>query len=212
MQRRTFLGTLVGGATVGLAGCSILSGPDPAEVGAIPEDDELPPPTQGTGDVGVAVFSDYLCPACKSFEQQVVPDLLTQYVDTGKITYVHRDFPLQNHAPWALKTASAMRAIQETAGNDAFWTATERVYDPAYFKVDSLSDVEAVADPFGQETVDAARTAADTVEYEDRIQADKELGENIGVRGTPTVFVDGSTVSSGVPGFDSISQAIEDAL
>src|SRR5207248_2110086 len=43
------------------------------------------------------IYSDYECPACGLFYSDVFPRLLSEYVMTGKVRVVHRDFPLPMH-------------------------------------------------------------------------------------------------------------------
>jgi protein-disulfide isomerase len=43
------------------------------------------------------VYTDYECPACAALYRQVIPLLITQFVQTGKVRLLHRDFPLVQH-------------------------------------------------------------------------------------------------------------------
>ena len=52
-------------------------------------------------------FSDYQCPFCKRHFQQTVPRLVKDYVDSGKVRYVFRDFPLAQIHPLATKAAAS---------------------------------------------------------------------------------------------------------
>jgi protein-disulfide isomerase len=44
------------------------------------------------------LYTDYQCPSCRSFFLEVLPSVMSQYVATGKVRVVHRDFPLPQHA------------------------------------------------------------------------------------------------------------------
>src|SRR5207247_8844253 len=57
-------------------------------------------PTLGRADAPVTIveFSDYQCPFCQRFFATTLPALKKDYIDTGKIRYVFRDFPLEMHA------------------------------------------------------------------------------------------------------------------
>ncbi|MGD1072585.1 MAG: thioredoxin domain-containing protein, partial [Bryobacteraceae bacterium] len=44
------------------------------------------------------IYSDYECPACASFYTTVFPQFVAEFVKTGKVRVVHRDFPLPQHA------------------------------------------------------------------------------------------------------------------
>jgi protein-disulfide isomerase len=53
-----------------------------------------------TAPITVEVYTDYECPACAVLYQQAIPMLVSQYVQTGKVKMLHRDFPLTQH-PYA---------------------------------------------------------------------------------------------------------------
>ena len=78
--------------------------------------------------VTLEVFSDFQCPACKALHEQTLKQFVTDYVDTGKVYLVHRDFPLPMH-PHARQAASLASAASrlgkydETA--DAIFAAQE---------------------------------------------------------------------------------------
>src|SRR6266404_441152 len=66
-------------------------------------------PTLGNADAPVTLveFSDYQCPFCQRFFATTLSALKKHYVDTGKVRYVFRDFPLDQIHPQARKAAEA---------------------------------------------------------------------------------------------------------
>lgn len=50
-----------------------------------------------TAPVVIEIYSDFQCPACAAFYRDVFPQLDADYVKTGKVRIVHRDFPLPQH-------------------------------------------------------------------------------------------------------------------
>jgi protein-disulfide isomerase len=44
------------------------------------------------------LYTDYQCPSCRTFFLDVLPQVISQYVATGKVRLIHRDFPLPQHA------------------------------------------------------------------------------------------------------------------
>ncbi len=77
------------------------AGPVRASLGDVPA---LGPPT---ASVTLVEFSDYQCPFCQRFFQATLPALKKDYIDTGKVRYVFRDFPLDQIHPQARKAAEA---------------------------------------------------------------------------------------------------------
>jgi protein-disulfide isomerase len=59
------------------------------------------------------IYSDYECPSCASFYTTVFPQLVAEFVKTGKVRVVHRNFPLPRH-PFAKLAARYANAAGET--------------------------------------------------------------------------------------------------
>jgi protein-disulfide isomerase len=64
---------------------------------------------EGNGDVTLLVFSDYQCPYCKEFNKLIVSELRQDYISRDKLSYVFRDFPLENIHTSARIMAEAAR-------------------------------------------------------------------------------------------------------
>lgn len=206
--RRQYLASVAVTGTVGLAGCGGSEETGNEETPVPTDTETLPTPVLGDPDADVTVlaFEDYVCGHCGSYVLEEFPDLVTEYIDPGTIRYEHHDFPLPlSDESW--RAPSAARAVQDSVGESAYWTYSQRLYanqselGPELYA--SLAETVG-ADP---ETV---RTAAVEERYETTVRADRQAGRDRGVEGTPTVFVDGSAVEG--YGFETISQAIEDAL
>jgi protein-disulfide isomerase len=58
-------------------------------------------------------FSDFECPYCKTFAQNTMPDIFKNYVDTGEVRFVFRDFPLESIHTKARRSANAARCANE---------------------------------------------------------------------------------------------------
>lgn len=211
LSRRTFLTTAgTGVAVAGLAGCL---GGDPDAAGE--PVDSLPAPVAGDpdADVTVEVYADFACPACQWFELEVAPTLKTDYADTERVRYEHRDFPIPVDDEWSRAVANAARSVQDLEGDDAFWSFVPIIFQSQ--EEYSYDRIETVADELGY---DGERTSADAEAgtYDGVLDDDTERGETLGVRGTPTVVVDGEIVdlpqTSTADVIDAISAVIDDAL
>lgn len=216
-RRRRLLTTLAAGTTAVVAGC--LSGGndiDPATIGAGEEDDALAPPTIGSGEIGVAVFADFACPACQVFNDETKPQLIEQYAETDTIQLVHRDLVL-GQFEWSQAAANAAWAVKAAAGTDAFWTFTDAIYQHQAELLEETTEAVELIETIAEETNglgDQARAAADDGTYDDRIAADGELYDQLEPqRRTPTVFVDGGVVDAGeeLVGIEDIDAAIDAA-
>jgi len=84
-------------------------------------------PTLGLTDAPVTVveFSDYQCPFCGRFYSTTLPALKRDYIDTGKVRYVFRDYPLDQIHPQARKAAEAAHC----AGDQGkYWEMHDRLF------------------------------------------------------------------------------------
>jgi len=204
--RRTFLATAgsVALGALGSAGCLDLGGSGTETATAVPE--TLPAPSRGDGDVTMTVYEDLACPACRTFHEQFVPVIDRDYVEPGVVTYEFRDFPLEMHAPRSFEAANAARAVQAAAGEAAFFSYV----DSLFANQNSLSP-DTYAELAGDVGVDGdqIRAAAVGQIYRNTIDRDLSRGQDAGVRGTPTVFVDGEQPAE--LSMNAIAAAIEAA-
>ncbi len=88
--------------------------------------------------VTIEVFSDYQCPQCRVFYLDAARQLMQTYIPSGKVYYVHRDFPLSMHshsreaARWASAAAIAgvFQSTEETLySKQDQWGATGKIED-----------------------------------------------------------------------------------
>lgn len=199
VTRRSFLAAGAA-STVALAGCL---GGGQADFDDLEVNDR---PELGSEDapVTVVVFEDFACPSCADFKQRVFPDIERQFIQQGDVRYVHADWPIPVDEQWTYAVGSGARAVFEVGGNDAFWAFASDIYD--HIQQYSYDDIETVArDVADLETVDAnggelgtaALEAAQGDTYRDVLEDDRDMGEDWGVSGTPTVFVDEQRIEPG---------------
>lgn len=166
----------------------------------------------GSADAPVTIyeFSDYQCPFCLRFFQETKPLLDEQYIDTGKVRFVYKDFPIDSiHAQARLASEAA-----ECAGaQDAYW----EMHDRLFAGKDEWADNPAFSALFKGYAVELGLDSGtfdnclDNGVYSDEVQADLEEGQRAGVTGTPTFFINGQMLVGAQP-FEVIAQAIENAL
>lgn len=164
--------------------------------------------------VTIDVFEDFQCPACQFFTESIEPLVIENLVATGKARYVFHNYSFLDGNGAGSNGESDKAANASMCANEQgkFWEMHSIMY--ANWNGENqgaFSDrrLQAMAESLGLD-MDAFNTCFDTNKYEAEIQADFDLGEEMGVTGTPTVFVNGARV--GAPGKIASYQEIEQAV
>jgi len=97
--------------------------------GTLPTIDIAGAPRMGSDDAVVVLveYSDYECPFCMRYVQQTMPRIESDYVDTGRIQYVFRDFPIEQTHPEAIRAHEAARCAVDQG---VFWPIHRRLFSP----------------------------------------------------------------------------------
>lgn len=139
--------------------------------------------------VRVLVFSDFQCNACAIWSGQLEPNVKSEFVETGKVRYTYYDFPLISIHAHAFLAARSGRCAEEQG---RFWEYHDRVFANQNAWAFSQSA------PVSQFTQYATEAGLNVNEFTSCLQSDRHadvvtanalLGEQLGVNGTPTVFV-----------------------
>ncbi len=148
-------------------------------------------PSRGPDDAPIVLveFSDFQCPYCQR-ATATLEELLDRY--EGQIRFVYKDYPLPSHAQ-AFKAAEAANCAQDQG---MFWP----FHDKLFASQDSL-DVESLKTYAADLGLDGESFAGclDEGRYADRVEQDLNIGRQYGVSSTPTVFINGRTVTGAVP-------------
>ncbi|PWH17184.1 MAG: hypothetical protein DDG60_02775 [Anaerolineae bacterium] len=162
-------------------------------------------PALGPTDAPITIieFSDYECPFCARWHQQVYQRLLKEY--EGKIRFVYRDFPLESIHPNAKSAAIAAHCAGEQG---AYFPFHDALFS---YKYDLNRESYLIyATELGLD-IQAFQTCVDEERYADKVQSDLRYGLSIGVNSTPTFFVNGIIIIGAQP-FDVFQQVIEKEL
>lgn len=161
-------------------------------------------------------FSDYQCPFCARHFHETLPQIEREYIKTGKVKYVLRDFPLESIHRDAFKAAEAARCAGEQR---KYWEMHDRLFQnqnqlgaadlPKHTQAIGLDMI------LFQQCLNSGRQA-------EKIRKDMEDGQKAGVQGTPTFFLgvqdsDGQTIKVlrmivGAQPYAQFKEAIEGAL
>ncbi len=140
--------------------------------------------------VKIVEFSDFQCPYSRqSFS--VVREILQRYGD--KIYFVYRDFPVAEIHPEA---TIAAQAAQCAAEQGKFW----EMHDKLFISQESLAaeDLKKYARALGLNTALFNRCLTEE-RYQEEVVQDLADGVNLGVKGTPTFFINGYRVQGSIP-------------
>jgi protein-disulfide isomerase len=150
-------------------------------------------PMLGRADAPVTLveFSDYQCPFCQRFFATTLPALKKDYVDTGKVRYVFRDFPLDQIHPLARKAAEAAHCAGEQG---KYW----EMHDVLFQNQRALAPLQ-LAEHARTVGVDGAKFEECLASGRQAARVERGLtdGAAVGVQGTPT-FVVGKTKAGDV--------------
>jgi protein-disulfide isomerase len=148
--------------------------------------------------ITMEVFSDFQCPACRNFYETTLKQLIDNYVNTGKVYLIHRDFPLEMH-PYSRQAARFANAAAELGE----FESVER----------ALFDKQETWSPNGKidEAISSAIPPAQLKKIHDietqhlneinaSIERDRTMGIQRNVNQTPTVYVTAHGKTEGLPG------------
>jgi protein-disulfide isomerase len=162
----------------------------------------------------IDVFEDFQCPACRLFTESIEPLVIQNLVATGQARYVFHNYPFLdgNGAGSSGESDQAANASMCANEQDKFWEMHSILYanlDGENLGAFSDRRLQAMAESIGLDMNDF-NSCFNANKYEAEIQADFDLGQEMGVSGTPTVFVNGNRV--GPPGQIASYEEIADAV
>ena len=176
-------------------------------------------PFKGNANAPVTVveFSDFQCPFCSRFYTQTLPLLEENYIDTGMIKFVYRDFPLDALHPNARPAHIAAECADEQG---EFWEYHDVLFEKqAEWQRLPSSDLQSsliqFADDLGLQTV-TFESCLESQEMADEVNKDVLEGTRYGASGTPTFFIgneeDGFVKLVGAQPFSAFQLEIEKQL
>jgi len=216
-------------AGVIIAGAVIFASrqPAPQPVAATPQQQVAPAvdvskvKTEGEAFIGnanapvtMAYWYDYQCPFCQKNEEETMPQIIKNYVDTGKVKIVFKDY--QFLGPDSQTLGKVSRAVWDTVPTKFYqwhkamfdnqgrentgWATKEKI-------LSVTTSVLGAAD--AQKVMQLAETNA--AKYQQEMDADKAEGTEMGISGTPGAII-GKQLVSGAQPYAAFQAAIETAL
>ena len=189
---------------------------NPSQPKKISADDD---PVRGSPDAPITIieFSDFQCPFCARFHVQTLPSILEEYIDTGKVNLVYRDFPIQSIHPNALPAAVAAECANEQG---KYWQYHDTLFEKqnAWSKLDTSS----VISKFSQYATEVGLeqkqfdSCLGSGKYLQEVQHDLNDGRTYDVTGTPGFFIGNEKIGfvkiDGAQPFESFKKVIDSQL
>jgi protein-disulfide isomerase len=151
-------------------------------------------PSRGRADAPVTIveFSDFQCPFCARHYRETMPLIDREYIQTGKVRYVFRDFPIESLHPQAARAHEAAHCAGE---QQQYWPMFDRLFaDP---RRHAFEDLLAHAGALGLDR-DRFRRCLESGRHRATVERGIAEAVEAGARGTPTIFLgrsgDGSTL------------------
>lgn len=129
-------------------------------------------------------YASFTCPFCAQFYIAVMPTLRQEWIDTGKLRVIHRHFPMD-------MVATRASQLAECAGPEKFFERVDRLFRSQVEWLtgdDPLAEIVKVLAKDGL-TADQAQACFADDKALDKVLADVQSGQALGVRQTPTLFI-----------------------
>jgi protein-disulfide isomerase len=139
-------------------------------------------------------FSDFQCPFCGRAFSSTLPALKQDYIDTGKVRYVFRDFPLISIHPQARKAAEAAHCAGEQG---KYWEMHDTLFKNQ--RALGVLQMKDYARTLGLDE-DQFNSCLDEGKYAKVVDENMAAGSAVGVTGTPTFFVGKSNADGMIEG------------
>jgi len=160
---------------------------------------------KGNADAPVTIieYSDYECPYCAKFALQTLPSINEQYIQTGKVKMIFKDFPLAFHK----KAQKASEAAQCAGEQGNYYGMHDLLFSKGVAGVaaykEYAKELELDSNQFNK--------CLDSGKMEAKVKANMKEGQALGVKGTPAFFINGRQVTGAQP-FSVFKEVIEEEL
>jgi len=176
--------------------------------------------------VTIIEFSDYQCPFCRKFWTETMPLIRSEYIDTGKVKFIYRDFPLTSIHPAATPAAEAAECVRDAAGgkgkgDSAYFKMHDKIFQEGN-KLDGGDPIKGPVKGTAQFTSEDLKKWAKDIGYDigscldsgkfrNEVQKDTADAQASGGQGTPYFVINGKPLSGAQP-FSAFKQVIDAEL
>jgi protein-disulfide isomerase len=181
-----------------------------ATVALLAKPAELPDMALGQEKAPVTIyeFASMSCPHCAAFEQNVFPMIRSKYIDTGKVRYIFREFPLD------IKAAAASMVARCIANGDAekFFATLDTMFKRQEPMMTQTQETLRVIGKEAGMDDNGAEVCIKNQAMLDKLSADQKFAnEELKVDATPTFFING-TMTKGAISFEEFEEKLKPLL
>ena len=163
-------------------------------------------PSRGAKSAKVVAinFDDFECPFCSQMHRTLFPEIFKEYGD--RVTFIYKDDPLTEIHPWALHAAVDANCLAAQNG-DAYWDFADYVHankqeiDSEKTPGERFEALDKITTLQGQKhNLDAGKLQSCVkAQNEDAVRASMKEADDLGVNGTPALFINGQKLDGAVP-------------
>ena len=191
-------------------GAAVAAPKESAVAALVAKPGSLPEMVLGAADAPVTIveYSSLTCPHCAAFAENVFPMLQSRYIDTGKVRFVSREFPLEVKA-----AAASMLARCVAAGDVAkYFEAVTMLFKQQDALIEHTTDtLKDIGGHFGM-TAEAVESCVKDQSGLDKLSDDQKFAfEKLKVDATPTFFINGERVK-GAMSFEELEARLAKLL
>jgi protein-disulfide isomerase len=202
ITRRDFLETvgalaLVGGAvaTLGEIAWAAPAGPQTVSIEELMSPGALPDQVLGGAEAPVTIveYASMTCPHCAAFHETTYPELKKRYIDTGKVRFIFREFPLD-------PLAAAGFMLARCAGDGKYYPMIETLFhqQKTWAVQKPIPPLLAIAKQAGFSQQSFEQCLANQKLLEDIEKVRERAANKFGVASTPTFFINGERVAGAI--------------
>jgi protein-disulfide isomerase len=158
--------------------------------------------------VSIVEYASMSCPHCAAFDENVFPMLKSKYIDTGKVRFVFREFPLD------IKAAAASMLARCIAGDDAekYFGVVDTLFKQQDQLMEQTKDTLKLIGGRAGMSEGAVEACEKNQAMLDKLSADQNFAyKELKVDATPTFFINGE-MSKGAMSFEELDKKIKTLL
>ncbi|MCS7122588.1 MAG: DsbA family protein [Candidatus Micrarchaeota archaeon] len=156
----------------------------PSNLLSVPDLSNVPFKGSPDADIIMIEFSDFECPFCKRFADNTMPQLKSEWIDTGKLRFYYIHFPLGFHQ----KAEPSARASYCAQKQGKFWEYHDIIFSRISTIQNNIDGYATLAREIGLDEAEFRR-CYESKEAIDKVQSDISVSMMQGVQGTPSFLL-----------------------